>query len=809
VFPVTNQTAKTNLALATNIHYTRKIFVTCNHPVLSMASFEEKEDLLSQKLQNLCDTKGKENSPQESATIFNELGLLYKTRSPDKISLIQSAALFNAAIVRQPTNQLYQENLQQLCKHVLQCAKALKPEMNLIRISQHIKEMVEEMRFNTNIALQKIKRIPESVTLEEVHKIEKEKTGNIKTLQNKIAEEYTFIMACVSEYCIKIMGRPPCAYALVGMGSLAREEITPYSDFEHIIVLEEFRKKLQRNREKILEYFRWYSVIFHIIIVNLQETIIPSVCISSLNDKSKPNGDWYFDDLTTKGIAFDGMMPHACKFPLGRTRATNYKPFTTELIKPVPEMARYLYTDVDLKAGYKLADILTKICHVAGSEYVYNIFLENLWYIKSAEQMSSGSIKIYVSQLNEDLDNFDVNKNLMTMSYTESWNIKRVLYRSTTLFVAALGRIFDSDSNSNFDIIADLLERGEITENTAHKLSQAVAIACYARLYQYMTKRSQDDHVDSYGFAGEYNMTIPEKLRRFSSISQQEWVNFFCTIYSLQLFLKNVAHDCNLNDYFERYAFINAMAIKIVLHLYNEVIIEGSAYLEKQQKYDTNDLKILQFVARAYLTKNDYSRALSMFQEIINNPKFVELSEHFQVQAYMYKSNTRISLNQYETVIKETNDILSSNQFEHKLGFHYLNGVANTLLKQHRKALISFRNVITGNPFHGSTVRFFENTYAQLLICVSVCLFHIGKPDQALRWLFQVLQIATTHDQQRVNMYNLVISYKIISSCYRVKGFETQANHYQNLQNEKISGKPWVSETENHVYLKLSFSNFR
>ena len=31
------------------------------------------------------------------------------------------------------------------------------------------------------------------------------------------------------------MGEAPCEYAIVGMGSLAREEITAYSDFEHII----------------------------------------------------------------------------------------------------------------------------------------------------------------------------------------------------------------------------------------------------------------------------------------------------------------------------------------------------------------------------------------------------------------------------------------------------------------------------------------------------------------------------------------------------------------------------------------------
>ena len=68
--------------------------------------------------------------------------------------------------------------------------------------------------------------------------------------------------------------------------------------------------------EEILDYFRWYSVVFHIIVINLQETILPSVSISSLNDKYCVLGNWFFDAHTKRGISFDGMMPHACKFPL-------------------------------------------------------------------------------------------------------------------------------------------------------------------------------------------------------------------------------------------------------------------------------------------------------------------------------------------------------------------------------------------------------------------------------------------------------------------------------------------------------------
>jgi len=68
------------------------------------------------------------------------------------------------------------------------------------------------------------------------------------------------------------------------------------------------------------------------------------------------------------------MMPHACKFPLGRTQPTASKPFTTELIKPVSEMTKFLQRGEDVKNGYHLADILTRTCFVSGYESVYKEF---------------------------------------------------------------------------------------------------------------------------------------------------------------------------------------------------------------------------------------------------------------------------------------------------------------------------------------------------------------------------------------------------------------------------------------------------
>ena len=205
---------------------------------------------------------------------------------------------------------------------------------------------------------------------------DRDKINQIRNLQDKITTNYIKIMADLSDYCQEVLGKAPCKFTVVGMGSLSRKEVTPYWNFKHIILLEEgVQEKSSYN--KILEYFRWYLVIFHVIIINLRETILPSVSIYCLNNKDFELGDWFYDAFTTRGISFDGMMPHACKFPkfpLGRQEFTKDKRWKTELIKPVSEMLKYQTKEEDLKNGYHLKDILTKVCFVYGDKNIFHNF---------------------------------------------------------------------------------------------------------------------------------------------------------------------------------------------------------------------------------------------------------------------------------------------------------------------------------------------------------------------------------------------------------------------------------------------------
>ena len=455
-----------------------------------LEGIEDEFTLAQQMKDSCCDKSGKETNPEKAAEILHQIGLIYRKRSPDKISLIKSAGLLNAAIVRNPPNvSQIKSDLSELCRHILEQSKANNQTADLIEKSEQVKDLTTKLRNDVMKFLKStVSKISEGISKTQLKAQCQKKTTAIQLINKSIAHKYELIMAEISQYCEQVMGKPPCQYAIVGMGSLAREEITPYSDFEHIILLCD-----DNNYILYLEYFKWFSVIFHIVVLNVRETIVPSLNIASFNGNESSLRNWFYDDVTPRGISFDGMMPHACKFPLGRQQHTNNKQFAAELIKPVSEMLEYLTSDADLKNGYHLADILTKTCFVFGNEDIFKQFANGAQkYCDTKSQ--TDTINDIKNQVKKDLDNFSTRFRLSNLKSQYTINIKQLVYRSTTIFISALARKHNISANSCFDIIYEMARNKQITQNTAEKLNFAVAIACELRLRVYMDKNSQRDN---------------------------------------------------------------------------------------------------------------------------------------------------------------------------------------------------------------------------------------------------------------------------------------------------------------------------
>ena len=577
------------------------------------------EKLISERLKEMCNDEGEELDPEKAAQVLFKLGKIYREKCPDKLSLIKSVGLLNAALARKPSNKNdIQQELDSLCKQILKLAQAVDSEADLLKKSRDIIDEISRWRDKVKSELaQKTEKNNQSKESKEIKKDKKStesgKIEYIRNLQSKISDRYKKIMVSIADYCIKVMGEAPCNFCIAGMGSLARQEITPFSDFEHVIILED-----HKNYKQNLDYFRWYSVIFHVIVLNLQETIVPSLEISSLNNSDDKS--WFYDKYTRRGISFDGMMPHASKFPLGRVNHTKAKPFSTELIRPVKEMLKYLTSEEDRKNGYHLTNILTKTCFVFGDKSVYDTFADGV-----QEQLNKASleeVREHVKeQVQEDLHSFATKFKLKNLISENKFNVKQTVYRSSTLFISALGRIHKISESSCFDIVEGLATQNIISKDTKHNLMFAVAVACEIRLKLYFDNNKQQDC-----------LKLPDQIEQFQQFAgTRHMIKYFQIAYCLQaeiskelkLEFKHVYSHSKLLNIIICHVFLLEKLLQQLLIDNNDILEElvQPSVEKKQFAFDDCQKLLEEQIERSYTSKtnldctlfNDFYKAFNFF----------------------------------------------------------------------------------------------------------------------------------------------------------------------------------------------------
>ena len=649
--------------------------------------------LARQMKDTCCDQSGKETNSANAAEILHQIGLIYRKRSPDKISLIKSAGLLNAAIVRNPPNvPQIKSDLSELCRHILEQSNANNRTADLIGKSEQVKDLIAKLRTEVKKFLKrKVPTVSGISSKTSLIALNKTKTMAIQELNKLIAHKYKQIMAELSQFCEDVMGKPPCEYTIVGMGSLAREEITAYSDFEHIILLCD-----DKNYKAYLEYFKWFSVIFHIVVLNLQETIVPSLNIASLNGKDSSLGDWFYDHVTPRGISFDGMMPHACKFPLGRQQHTENKQFTTELIKPVSEMLEYLSSDADLKNGYHLADILTKTCFVFGNDDIFKQFVNGA-QVKHNTKSQTDTINHIKKQVKQDLNNFSTRFRLSNLKSQHTINIKQLVYRSTTIFISALARKHNISANSCFDIIDQMANNKQITQNTADKLKLAIAIACEMRLRVYTDKKSQCDN------AIDLQQDGIEKFLDIVGVAYT--INYFQVAYCLQC---EVAKQLNFT---KLHFYTDPKLINFTIRLAFGGK-DSPRFFDNSQKqmWDSSkfdfDVCLEQLESEMNINSQNRKKINSFWQKTFQN-----LSNHFRQTRASSSKQTDLNHQQIKSV---ANHLYSTKIFDEAVEFY--------------KQLLSISESNLINTNGGYDVAWANNR-------IECCLIELKKPAEALNYL--------------------------------------------------------------------------
>ena len=76
----------------------------------------------------------------------------------------------------------------------------------------------------------------ESVNKCDVRPMLKDETKDIEELSDRISVRMKQFLAAIINECLELLGTPPCDHEVIVFGSLARNEMTPYSDFEWAIL---------------------------------------------------------------------------------------------------------------------------------------------------------------------------------------------------------------------------------------------------------------------------------------------------------------------------------------------------------------------------------------------------------------------------------------------------------------------------------------------------------------------------------------------------------------------------------------------
>jgi len=437
------------------------------------------EYLLCRKLQLTCDDEGEETDPVESAKILFGLGRIYRLQSPNKVALIKSAVLYNAALARQADDKRVERDLNDLCSHVLSLARSessghvLVDQAKKISIKlKALREMVKHRLRDTNDFSHHSKHMQKNSQ-------EEKRIEVIDGIQEIVYKNYVEIMQNLMDWCESLLPSLPCKYALVGMGRLARKDVTPYTFFSPALVLEEGVQQ-QDNCANVLECFRWLWTIFEIVITNIGEIGISEDVLPFLKCPAKDEVITFIDVYDFMGIRTRSVLRNGVRLVCNQRKLC-----ITDLIFSIGEMLSFLEDEQNIILSYGCAGPSNTVvakqpcCFVSGSTAVYKELqrriseekkqlLSSTKWSKRAQAMTQMSIPSFSSPV--------------ATASPLCCEITDIVYRRLTFYVTALGKCHQITDRSTFNIIRKLREQQHINYSFAHDLLHAVAVSYQVRL---------------------------------------------------------------------------------------------------------------------------------------------------------------------------------------------------------------------------------------------------------------------------------------------------------------------------------------
>jgi tetratricopeptide (TPR) repeat protein/sulfur relay (sulfurtransferase) complex TusBCD TusD component (DsrE family) len=361
------------------------------------------------------------------------------------------------------------------------------------------------------------------LTRESLKELEEIKEKDEKLYINKTAGLFKTIASGMEQYLAglykeaeSIIGAAPCKYTVIGFGSMALRQTTPYSDLECAILTENDNYR-QSGNQLTRNYFKNLSHLVHFMIINLGETIIPT---------------------SRYGFDLSEFIPQAVNFDLGGKtplgRIEQDKPY--DLVQTVDGMLRYLRNE-EHKTEHmdkNLPNILQKICFVHGDKTLADGYQNQAEEFlqsddesgrpnceaRAAKVLSEGVCELNYTEapansklIKGDLELFDFKP---YKSVGNLFDVKQEIYRLPDRLIYYLGLIHGVQGDGSWDTLDKLCEFGKISLDGAGNLKKALTFATNLRLKTYDHYGYQKETMD---FSKSYRQNLTESEGLIEAIS--------------------------------------------------------------------------------------------------------------------------------------------------------------------------------------------------------------------------------------------------------------------------------------------------
>jgi len=621
-----------------------KVSLKWCHNIFNQGKYLKEEYELFMSLAEIYANKGDLRDYPKAAAIYEYLKVLVTKLDPSIEAML---------------TQEVQEKIEQLEErfvrlHTSTTADKYNVRASLARIEEY-KEKLQLFREGIKEDLKRIENlgIPDDKTVEldedglfiRAQKMEK----IYKKIQNYFIREQGLFKKLIAE-SIEELGdlpevekkdgsRAKLEYAFFGMGSMALCTMTPWSDYEGGILIEEGLS--EEDEQKAKEFLRRVTVLFQMKLIYFGESPLRMMGIIELNDfkgsLERAGDDWFFDKFINSGISFDGPHPHACKTPLGReegyykiVKKENREEIVScdayELIGTTTEFMKFQKEDRWFEQDGYLVQALWNIIPIAGNKILISTYAEQISQYHMLIQSRTFSL------LKQDTENYNPAKHILNRENKDGqlFSIKKDIYRfSDRIIIEIINLTSDVIQNSWY------INKLDINEKAKQNIYLALSISTELRLRTYISNNSQRENLSVLTY---YELELKEEnnFKVLDKVFYLKDIRLLHRYYYTIVPLINIIVDSYTQEQIRR-------ALNLMTFFDNNLLIKGLVYKRSVQYYsairvleaidaDHESPKINDYIkltlAGLYQEIGKYERAYEIYKKLLDKEMSDQRNDH-------------------------------------------------------------------------------------------------------------------------------------------------------------------------------------